>query len=134
MLYSARLGILNAAMKNLLIWCTVPRKHRGQGTAPHPRQAVNDNAPVVLYELLADGQFLLVALINLNPVQRIHGFQPHRHLVFALQRTSSGNIWHAKTAKQAAGVHRVGRICERAASIRPEREGQAAVESTSHTW
>ena len=51
----------------------------------HPREAVDDDAPVVLDELLPESQLLLIALVDLNPVQRVHGLQAHRHLVLALQ-------------------------------------------------
>ncbi len=76
-----------AAMYLNLLCAHLPRQHREQGIRPHPRQAVDDSAPIVLHKLLAHGQLLLVALINLNPVQRVHGLQPHRHLVFALHKT-----------------------------------------------
>ena len=48
------------------------------------------------HKLLAHGQLLLVALINLNPVQRVHGLQPHRHLVLALHKNM---IWQRKARR-----------------------------------
>jgi len=51
----------------------------------HPREAVDDNAPVVLDEVFPKGHLLFIILINLDPVQRVHGLQSHCHFVSALQ-------------------------------------------------
>lgn len=62
--------------------------HPGESTlckvGPHPWQAVDDSTSVVLDKVLSEGQLLLIAIIYLNPIERVHGLQTHCHLVSAL--------------------------------------------------